>query len=1419
MKILKKAMSFLLSAAMLIAALPAAADSNSGADVIVSDIEISNPYYEVGDLIYITLHITNIGDEAMKLGSAMIQNIEGLTAHGSTWMWSRPTIFPGETIRFVLNAPYEVTSETISFRGRCNSAAQTSTEPAVNQGNNYLDVTFTPVRETKDLVIRDISVRDLNFAEGNVETFEIEYQNAGIEDIPYGTVEVKFTVNGKSYTLKDVSSVQSREIRKIKSEGIYVEGEKAEVTANININASISEDNYDNNIFTKTFGATKAGKYDYKWTELRLGGGGWVRDMFIHPKFEDELFIGTDVNGVYRFNPYTRTNEQLFACMDKEYEDSKFFMEMVADYNNPNIMFCAGGNHYNGSGTESLHIRGGLHRTFDGGKSWEHIPTPFEYGGEVDGTNGLIAVDPNDTNILYSGTSREGLWKTENALGRSVKWQRVNLPGYTYDYADSESSRNSGKSVGTILFDEKSEIKNGKTQVFYVAADNIGIYKTTDGGNSFTIIEGSPVYKYNNLILDAEGRLVLSCQDAGIYRYEDGEWTDITPVSSRVDYRMDVNPNDANMIAASAKSTLFFTKDGGVSWKEVFKTSTLTNKIPWHEDSFHKESLGFVRFDPHNKNRMFYGAWFGAYETTDITADNVVWEDITYGIEELCAVSLTALPEEAKGDLIFGVCDVGCVKVDDLYEFPTIHVNEPFMQDTTEIDYCEKHPEFVARVGNYLRDSGAGRAAYSTDYGDTWTSVTSYPLKEDGVTWAENGKIAVASDYNENGVPTMIVTTVNDASYRSTDKGETWTKISTLPENMITMWMNKAQPIASDRVNKDVFYAFDLATGNFYTSYNNGESFSLSNKLPIGDTYSRVIAVPDKEGHIYVSLNGNGLYRSDDYGKTFTKINGVSVAYGFDVGAKAPCSENETLFVLGTVNGNEGVFRSTDLGESWVKINDEKQHTLYARVEFIEADKHRFGVVYVASHGSGIIIGYPSQLDLEKPRVGIYNEINGKTTNIKNYEITGGSTKPGTAYITLNGTQTELTLDENNRYSHTLNLNEGENTIKVYALDTNGKKSNEVNYTLNYDPEYVGLTLSADAVIAKEDVYTISGFVDTDPKEAVVYIDDTAVAVDKQTGSFEKVVSLDYGENVFTVKASNKTSSEVKEITVNYDLTPPGISFINLAEATSDPLLILEAKLNEPGIIQASGNEYSVNSADETVKIPFSLADGENTLEFKLTDMTGNSCEHTEKITLNGDERLKQLKSNEVVAYSGTAVIDGTLEDGWILNRVISKKASGDSKVFGRYGLMADSKYLYVGVKMYDDTVSPGGSDVANNYTTDNIEIYIDVENDKEEKYGALDQQIRLGLVGIPYACTRGVAAPNVKTKTSTDKNGYIIEAAIPWSEISIDYKEGASFGFEIAANDSNDGGNSRDGVVCWIADGNSYRNTSKFGTAYIMRK
>lgn len=1408
MKKFKRAAALILCIAMMLGALSAFAADKIGADVIVADAKLSNPYYEVGDLVSISLYIKNIGDEAMKLGWGGVDSLVGLKSHGSNWTWTRPVIYPGQTMEFVVNAPFEVTDEAISFGARCNSSPSVTTEPSANQGNNYSTFSFTPIKTKHDLVIKDISVSDLNFAEGNAVNFEIEYRNIGVEEIPYGTVSIDLNVNGKNYTFTDVSSVEGRETRKLKTDNIYIEGDSVNVTAYINADETMVEDNYDNNSFTKTINAAKPGKYGYTWASLRLGGGGAVRDAFIHPKFKDEIYIGSDVNGAFRFDPYSRTNIPLNETTKKEDEEAKFFLDMASAYDNPNIVFYAGGNQFNG--LEATNTKSVFFRSFDKGKNWQSLEIPFEYSGDMDGANSSIALDPNNSNILYSGSSRHGLWKSTNALDRSVKWEKVPLPGYSADMQGK-------KSITNILFDENSAVKDGKTQTFYVTANTYGVYKTTDGGNSYELVGDSPASVMHCLFIDKLGRLVLS-GDTGVYRYENDAWQDISPIKN-TDYRIAVNPNNENMIAASSTSTIYITVDGGLTWRDILKDSTVENKIPWQPDYWYKSHIHFVRFDPHYNNRLYYGDWFGAYIIDDPSAEKIVVQDITYGIEELCSRALVCLPEGANTRLVYGAHDVNGLTIDTLFEFPENHTNEPDMQETVGIGFAEKQPNFVVRVGGTARGTGAGNAGYTTDGGKTWTRFPDYPRKSDGVTYAQNGKVAVSCDFNEDGKPTILATVLNDYVYRSTDLGETWTQITSLPKNLVDRYIDVIEPVAADKENKDVFYAYDRWTGDFYTSTDGGASFSKKSTIPTGDAYSQVVPVAGKEGHVYVALSGNGLWYSKNYGSTFEKVEGVNNAYGFDLGIKAPCSDEMTMYVLGNVNGNNGVFRSTDLGKTWAKISDEKQQTFWNRIEFLKADRRQFGVVYVASHGNGILTGFPSQLDLVLPRCGIYNTRDGKTVNKADYTVEGGSTKSGTAYITVNGKTTEQKLDENNRYSLTAKLNLGENSISVYTTDESGQKSNTVNTTVNYDPNYLGLSVNSEGLITTADTFSILGSINDDPRHTKVYVNGVQASVDPVTGVFSQSVSLFGGDNPVEVVAVKGSVSEQENVVVKCDREAPTVSFKNLPKVTNEPLLLLDAVLSEPGKIEVGTNAFDAYSEENPeAKIPINLVNGENKIEFKLTDLAGNTAVHKESIFFEGDAKFNSIKRNEAIAYDGTPTIDGVLDDGWTLNRVISDKVAENSNASGVFGLMADKNNLYIAVKVYDGNVVDPGYATASSHLTDSVEIFFDPECNRGTSYSGGDQQIRLGLSGLAYSCTKATSLKTVKTAASRFDGGYIIEAAIPWNVISLEYSKGKKFGFEVSINDSSDG-TTRDGAVAWSADGNSYCNTSKFGTAYIGSK
>lgn len=405
-------------------------------------------------------------------------------------------------------------------------------------------------------------------------------------------------------------------------------------------------------------------------------------------------------------------------------------------------------------------------------------------------------------------------------------------------------------------------------------------------------------------------------------------------------------------------------------------------------------------------------------------------------------------------------------------------------------------------------------------------------------------------------------------------------------------------------------------------------------------------------------------------------------------------------------------------------------------------------------------------------------------------------------------------------YTFTAKFNQGDNTISVYTTDDSGKQSNTVNATVKYDPNYLGLSVNSDNLVTVENTFGISGEVSEDPRHTRVYVNGVETAVNPVTGIFNESVQLMNGANPVKIVAVNGNSSEQTDVVVNCDTEAPSISFKNLTKVTNEPLMILEAVLSEPGKVEVGTNIYeSYTEGNNEINIPVSLHNGENTIEFKLSDLAGNTSVREEKITFEGDEKFNSVKINEAVAYNGAPTIDGVLEDSWTLDRVISKKAAGSSSASGVFGLMSDKNYLYIGIKVFDSIVDDPMLAAATNYLADSVEFFVDPECDRKTRYADGDQQLRLGLSGLAYSATKATALSNIKTASSRFDGGYIIEAAVPCDAINLTYGHGKKFGFEIAINDSSDKDVSRDGVVSWCGDGRSYTDTSKFGTAYIGSK
>ena len=101
-----------------------------------------------------------------------------------------------------------------------------------------------------------------------------------------------------------------------------------------------------------------------------------------------------------------------------------------------------------------------------------------------------------------------------------------------------------------------------------------------------------------------------------------------------------------------------------------------------------------------------------------------------------------------------------------------------------------------------------------------------------------------------------------------------------------------------------------------------------------------------------------GLYLISDSG---TDVQRTDVFYCKSIGCGAPEKKGgvNTLFIYGkpTESDEEGIYRSTDSGKTWVCINTKNLYGGTGNGNFLVGDMNTFGKVYMSTVGCGIVVG------------------------------------------------------------------------------------------------------------------------------------------------------------------------------------------------------------------------------------------------------------------------------------------------------------------------------------------------------------------------------------------------------------------------------------------------------------------------------
>jgi photosystem II stability/assembly factor-like uncharacterized protein len=608
---------------------------------------------------------------------------------------------------------------------------------------------------------------------------------------------------------------------------------------------------------------------------------------------------------------------------------------------------------------------GGVFKSFDAGNTWLPI---FDEQAVL--TVGDIAIDPNNSNIIYVGTG-EANGGHNNFPGGGV-FKSIDA-GLTWNFLGLEGTT----SIGRIVINPQN------TDILYLASvgsyfapnPERGIYKSTDAGLTWVhSLFISDTTGFVDIIIDPNNpdRLIAAAWErvrrpnsshlfgpsSGIYKSVDGgsNWTKITnatlpnPNLTNVGrIGLAIHKNNPDIVYALFTDgysiiSLYRSNDFGISWADVDTDGELSNGtagFSWY--------FGQVRVHPTNPN-IVYVLDVAFMRSTD--AGNT-WP-IIYGYSGLSQLHVDhhALAfSPADPNYIISGNDGGINISTDGGQTFSQPKNIPATQ-FYEIGIDFNNPE---RLYGGTQDNGTNRTA---DGGlNNWENIFGgdgfYVLvdyNDANIIYAESqfgflGKstnggyswiYSVLDGINGNeptNWSTPVVMDPNSSNilyygthslYRTTDGAENWTKISPqLTDWVIGLRLGTITTIAAAPTNSNVIYVGTDDAYIWVTSDNGANWNYISSGLP-ERWVTRVVVDPSDENIVYATFNGlrwhdpqPHVFRSTNKGTDWEDIS--SNLPDAPVNAFAVDNNFSNILYLGN---DVGMYVSFDTGQNWEVLGD-----------------------------------------------------------------------------------------------------------------------------------------------------------------------------------------------------------------------------------------------------------------------------------------------------------------------------------------------------------------------------------------------------------------------------------------------------------------------------------------------------------------
>lgn len=540
--------------------------------------------------------------------------------------------------------------------------------------------------------------------------------------------------------------------------------------------------------------STDAGR---SWSHIGLADSKFIGEIRVHPSDPNLVYVAAlgdifgpnDERGVYRSKDGGENWEKILETGDRVGA-----VDLAMDASNPRILFAAtwraSRSFWNlSSGGEGC----GLHRSTDGGDTWEEVSTNRGFATGVLGKIG-VAVSPVQSGRVWALVEGEddhaGLYRSE-------------------DYGDSWTLICSNRDLLHRPW-YYTHIFADTTHADTVFVTNFQMWKSTDGGTDFSEIT-TPHGDNHDLWIDpVNSRRMVQGNDGGANVSFDGggTWSSIYNQNTAQFYRMDIDNQFPYRLYATQQDNTSISVPSASEWGVVTMGDC---HLPGTGES------GFIAVDPKDPNVVFVGAvgsspgGSGALQRYDHATRQMqlvnVWPEESTGIA----------PKDMKYrfawtfPIVFSPNDPNTLYVGGNHVFRS--KNDGMSWDVISPDLSRNEQDKLDYSGGPLTGDSAGAETYAScasvvenpgRAGEIWASTDDglvHVTRDDGSSWqavtppgmpkyAYVGCVEISA--TEPDTVYVAATAYKLADYapylfKTTDAGKTWTSINgDLPGEEIT---------------------------------------------------------------------------------------------------------------------------------------------------------------------------------------------------------------------------------------------------------------------------------------------------------------------------------------------------------------------------------------------------------------------------------------------------------------------------------------------------------------------------------------------------------------------------------------------------------------------------------------------------------